>query len=88
MPRIFHPFVIFFVFFLSSGFYVSAYLKTTPVLAGRPQRQNLSREQRYFQIHPMYDETKCLDVRQSGYKDGTPVDVYVFPRPFLHPRHG
>lgn len=35
--------------------------------------------ERHFQIHPGYDETKCLDVRGSDYRDGTPVDMYVLP---------
>ncbi|KXN87394.1 Endo-1,4-beta-xylanase A [Leucoagaricus sp. SymC.cos] len=32
--------------------------------------------ERYFQIHPSYDEDKCLDVRESGFADGTPVDIF------------
>lgn len=40
----------------------------------RPYNDGVSGE-RYFQIHPGYDETKCLDVRESGYADGTPVDM-------------
>ncbi|KAJ3561320.1 hypothetical protein NP233_g10267 [Leucocoprinus birnbaumii] len=32
--------------------------------------------ERYFQIHPNYDDTKCLDVRGSKYTDGTPVDIF------------
>jgi hypothetical protein len=37
--------------------------------------QQEEEEQRYFQIHPGYDESKCLDVRESGWEDGTPVDM-------------
>ncbi|KAF7760931.1 CAZyme family CBM13 [Agaricus bisporus var. burnettii] len=76
MPRIFSPIINIFVFILTAS-YASAYLIPTPgVSAARPQLQQWSREQKYYQIHPMYDETKCLDVRQSGYKDGTPVDIF------------
>jgi hypothetical protein len=70
MRRILHPIVV----FIFTGSYASAYLKIIRAPAGHPNSFN---KQRYHQIHPMYDETKCLDVRQSGYKDGTPVDVYV-----------
>lgn len=45
--------------------------------SGAQERNNnggVNRE-RYFQIHPSHDETKCLDVRGSGYADGTTVDM-------------
>jgi len=46
----------------------------TSDVRGRNDNVSVDRK-RYFQIHPGYDETKCLDVRGSGYADGTSVDM-------------
>lgn len=64
----------------AASFLLSAMAVPTSVLtatSGAQERNNnggVSRE-RYFQIHPSHDETKCLDVRGSGYADGTTVDM-------------